>query len=259
MPGTPFNNQMQDMATLEAFINPMPDNIYSTAEWWKKAFEPEDPAATKRLTQEEMETILKQVEEWREKGFLRRTHEVLLESLPKRTDVDIDVMLGEKELSIYRDSESSLTKLFRRLQILSNRMNLHPMTKAAKLRKLIRQILAVCMVCDMELLHSVLSNQGREVTKLFSPTRCNMFENDKHSKLCVVCSGGRLQSSTPKEPVEDNDEHAGDDRDGDVVLSDNDDSDSDSDSDSDGDSDSGGDDGDDYERTLGGYCSPTSW
>jgi len=43
------------------------------------------------------------------------------------------------------------------------------------------------MVADMELCAPVLSNQGREATKLLAPSRCKMFETDKDRKLCVVC------------------------------------------------------------------------
>ena len=130
---------MQDMATLEAYINPLASNVQNAVGWWKKAFEPEDPEA-EPLSKGEMDRVLEQVAEWRERGFLRklthflhslcrdldlsyvdrlrvmigRDHDVLVEKLPKRTDIDIFVMLSDKELEVYRPTESSLTKLFKR-------------------------------------------------------------------------------------------------------------------------------------------------
>ena len=219
--GTPFNNSMQDMATLEAYIDPRNENIYNTAEWWKTAFGAADALAASPLSKEENDRILEQVTQWRQTGFLRRDHSVLTQALPKRTDTDICVMLGDPELGIYLISEAALMRLFKRLHMLSN-ASIHPQTKSRKLRKLLMQTLAMIMVADMELLHPVLSNQGREVTKLFSPSRSQYFETDKDTQLCVVCSNGRLRTSTPTEPHEDTHEQAGEDdeEDFDVFLDD---------------------------------------
>lgn len=72
MTGTPFNNTLQDMATLMSFIQPSHGSAYKR--WWVKAT---DNGTAK--------SVQKAVKSWSSKYLVRRGKDTIEHFLPKKT------------------------------------------------------------------------------------------------------------------------------------------------------------------------------
>ena len=69
--GTPFNNSLQDMATLMTYIKP--SDKAAELKWWTKATEPR--AAR---------TVAGRLQEWTTRNMLRREKKIIEHLLPKK-------------------------------------------------------------------------------------------------------------------------------------------------------------------------------
>ena len=101
------------MASLCSFYNPSSKNHQNQIEWWKRAF---DDGQT--LDADELEKVQKELSDWREAFFVRRTEDVLELQLPKKTVAQMPVVPSEAELMggerSYIATEKLLHKIFKK-------------------------------------------------------------------------------------------------------------------------------------------------
>jgi len=126
--------------------------------------------------------------------FLRRPKSVLEITLPTKHIGCQSLDVVPSELVMYSKLEDTLLKCFRAL---AHHMD-HPQhgdpSWVAEKKALTRRMIAVMQLIRMSLLHSIVPG-GREVTKLFSPSRCRRSEKPK--KSCVVCEYSEEHDDDP--------------------------------------------------------------
>jgi SNF2 family DNA or RNA helicase len=86
MSGTPYNNRLQDIATLMTFVNPR--HASARESWWKQA--------TKNKS---ASTVLEKVKEWNENYLIRRGKDVLARQLPPKEIRKAIITLSETEVA----------------------------------------------------------------------------------------------------------------------------------------------------------------
>jgi hypothetical protein len=169
--GTPYNNNLQDLASLCAFVSPRRRNPYNNVEWWKKAY----GMSKDYIPPQEEEKVLAALEKWREEFWLRRTADVLATALPEKTVFDHELKPSQAELNAYFPTEKALfDKLNSFVSMLGKpAAGTAPASFINQKKKLaaFQALMALMQTARMYMLHPVVANQGREITRLFAPSR----------------------------------------------------------------------------------------
>lgn len=173
--GTPYNNGPSDMSALMTYIDPAHEA--AKIGWWEDAVGSGDGDGHQHVTADA-------VSEWRKAYLLRRTKDVLLQKLPPRNKVEIDVGAIPSELWIYLAYEGkfldALKKLKRNMQAAS--------PEARHKAKKVFELMMACMACmRMALVHPILPG-GREATIHFSPSRRHLLKREERPNKCVFCN-----------------------------------------------------------------------
>jgi hypothetical protein len=173
--GTPYNNGPSDMSALMTYIDPAHEA--AKIGWWEDAVGSGDGDGPQHVT-------ANSVSEWRKAYLLRRTKDVLLQKLPPRNKVEIDVGAIPSELWIYLAYEGkflgALKKLRRSMQAAS--------PEARHRAKKVFELMMACMACmRMALVHPILPG-GREATIHFSPSRRHLLRREERPNKCVFCN-----------------------------------------------------------------------
>jgi hypothetical protein len=178
--GTPYNNGPSDMSALMTYIDP----AHEAAEigWWENAVASSSNGSGDGDGHQH--GTADAVSEWRKAYLLRRTKDVLLQKLPPRKKVEIDVGAIPSELWIYLAYEgkflSALRKLRRNMQAAS--------PEACHRTKKVFEMMMACMACmRMALVHPILPG-GREATIHFSPSRRHLLKREERPNKCVFCN-----------------------------------------------------------------------
>ena len=177
--GTPFHNNLQDLATLFSFISPhreavrgpaperrllAPANPFNDESWWADAFDPIKGTVPKMVA--EIQAM--------SKHMLRRSTDVL-EKLPPRHDTDVFVLPSLSELDAgYLQKEKQLNCLFMRFKAEMNKPaagNARAAFLQRRRRKqMFEQMMGLMQSLRMMMLHPILGEQGRELTRKFAPS-----------------------------------------------------------------------------------------
>ena len=203
--GTPFNNNMGDLAALCSFYEvDTKRNKQATIKWWQETFDSSESGANP----ERKARLQEQLKSWRKEHWLRRTQSVLVgtRALPPCTERSVALPPSKSEIneSGYARTEEFLQHVFHLFaQLLSQGTGGSPAQRFIRKRKLkalqdiligLMQKLRMCM------LHPLVANLGREVTRKFSPSRRHQTEND--CMCCVVCLP-TLSNAKAMKPGED--------------------------------------------------------
>jgi hypothetical protein len=162
--GTPYNNSMQDMASLCGYYDAAPRNRQNDAAWWDRAY-------NQQLTEGDKRIISAQLRTWRKNHFLRRTQSILDEQLPARiADREVCVVPSGAELEAgYLESEGMMVNAFQLFgQLLQSRGTGDAQARFVlekRLKKMHELLMALMQKARMQMLHPVLACQGREVRR----------------------------------------------------------------------------------------------
>ena len=175
--GTPYNNGPSDMSTLMTYIDPTHEA--AKLGWWEDAV----TCSSHQSDSGYQPGAAYIVSEWRKGYLLRRTKDILLQKLPPRLKVEIDVGAIPAELGIYQVYEGKFLVALRRL-----RKNMEDASPEARFRmKKVFEIMMACMACmRMALVHPILPG-GREMTIQFSPSRKHLLKREERPNKCVFC------------------------------------------------------------------------
>ena len=192
--GTPYNNNKGDLATMCSFIDP--SLSASRRKFWEKALESKQNGGQ-----------LAEHNEWLLRYLLRREKSVLKDSLPPKTVHELLVHLSDGERENYSPLHEQLKKVLKEWLSAQKRK---PKSRAARQRKqrdlkrLSERFLGQSQECRMALVHPGLSGKGRELTRLFAPSRSGavdpaVLKAAKRSCVCCNPSFGALQSAKDEE------------------------------------------------------------
>lgn len=199
--GTPYNNNKGDLATMSSFIDP--SLAASRKKFWEKALESKQTGG--RLAEHNA---------WLLRYLLRREKSVLKDSLPPKNVHELMVLLSDGEYENYAPLQELLKKLLKEyLRALKRK----PKSRAARqrrqrdLRRLSERFLGQSQECRMALVHPGLSGKGRELTRLFAPSRSGAVDPavlNAAKRSCVCCnpSFGAPQSGKDEEIEEEGDD-----------------------------------------------------
>lgn len=132
--GTPFNNSLQDVATLMTMIDPTADS--SLEKWWKQA--------TKSTAAEH---VISSISEWNKDFLVRRGKEVIAANLPKKTVRRKQVASYPLELHVYEEYENGFLDVLQRFQNLEAR-GWNPVAQA-KLKEYFQRKFSVSLYYSM--------------------------------------------------------------------------------------------------------------
>lgn len=161
MTGTPYNNSIQDVASLCKYIDIAP---YNSIEWWNRAiFKPDD------------------IKVWRSQFLLRRTKKVL--NLPPKEEHVVVFDMTEEEMEFYRSIETDTIASFEGYLAATGRM------KNSMYQQLLVWMLKLRQAtCDMLVL------MGREVTLPFSTQ--SLAKKERYISMCVCCERPLVRKET---------------------------------------------------------------
>ena len=196
--GTPYNNNKNDLATMCAFIDPSLEA--ARRQFWEKALE-RDPQ------------IVDRHRAWLAAYLLHRTKEQVLKGVLKGKQRETrTVVLSAGEVRNYEPMADQLMVTLKNLLNAMKRTAKSPAARQRKqrdIRRLSKRFLGQSQECRQVLVHPALAGKGRELTRLFTRTRCDKEEPavTKASKLsCACCNPGYGAASVEEEEEEDADE-----------------------------------------------------
>lgn len=187
MTGTPYCNNSSDVAALQSYI----DITHEAAKtkWWEKA-------TGEKATHE----TIQDVSNWRDQYLIRRRKEVVLKDILKnKFIIETQVRCYPRELQVYDLIESKLIKMMEQFA----KKATHP-RKERELQDIMMALMTLARGC---LVHPMIPN-GREITKMFSPSRRHI--PSKIPKICVYCNQ-LFRATIPLAKTVDDDENDDDD------------------------------------------------
>lgn len=187
--GTPYNNKNEDLASLCAYYDTTASNKQNDVKWWDAAMGKKPPKTAGGIAR-----VKRELTAWRGEGepvhWLRRTMKEIDMKLPPRTTSELRVLPSEAELNAgYLEVEKNLMKVWQQLMVHLNTPR--PGGPAAAWRwnqkrmALMEQLLGLMQKARMLMLHPVVGYNGREMTRLFAPSRRCL--GVKAARYCVCC------------------------------------------------------------------------
>ena len=125
--------------------------------------------------------------------MLRRGKEAIAHLLPQKIVTRKMVAVSTNDLDVYCHYEA---KLVHALKDFNKMLDANNPIHQAKLKNLFQIVMSFMSCMRSSLIHPLLPSHGREVTKLFSPTRCQLVSPKEVPQFCVCCQQG-LRPSVP--------------------------------------------------------------
>ena len=177
--GTPYNNGPTDLASMMTFINPR--LVSSKTDWWLRT-----------TANCDVSTILRSLRDILQTYFVRRKKiDVLGSLLVAKIISENSVSVYSDELLVYNRYEEKACKALQDFGKLAVQGN-DPVSRA-QARELFQVVMALLSNMRSAVLHPVLPN-GREITKLFSPSRRGLLAIEERKHVCVCCNVGMRPS-----------------------------------------------------------------
>ncbi|CAB9519192.1 annealing helicase and endonuclease ZRANB3 [Seminavis robusta] len=189
--GTPYNNRLQDIATLVMFMNPSDPS--ARVEWWQKA--------TKCGAAQQ---VIRQIEDWSKENLLRRGKDVIASQLHKKSIVHRPIVPAESEMSSYCVYECKIMSALKQMGKAFKNGDRSPKEK----KKCLLRLMAATQHAMLALIHPVLPNGGRGLSILVSPSRGRLESAKKQQEkpnICACCKRRKGRKKARKD-VEDPDE-----------------------------------------------------
>jgi len=180
--GTPYGNRATDLGTLMTFIDP---RLRSTrTDFWRNATSLGD-----------VRSITENLTDWKETYLVRRTKDTVLKGiLPSISSSSKTVPQHPSELFVQKKYEASMKKILGTLTQNLKDDNFNPFVRNEV------DLMLACMASLRSVcIHPLLGGKGREITKLFSPSRNKNLKESNISKCCVHC----YQSLRPTIPCDE--------------------------------------------------------
>ena len=218
--GTPYNNKNEDLASLCAYYDTTLPNKQNNVKWWDAAMGKKPPK-----TAEGVERLKRELARWRgEEGepvhWLRRTMKDISMHLPPRATDEVRVLPSEAELNAgYLEVEKNLIKVWRQLMV--HLSTPRPGGPAAAWRwnqkrmALMDQLLGLMQKARMLMIHPVVGYNGREVTRLFAPSRRSAL-GEKAARYCVCCLPSGIAKPIEVKPEKEHECTCVEDKDGNI-------------------------------------------
>lgn len=167
--GTPYNNSTSDLATIMTFIDPQ--ILMAKTSWWDEA--------------KDQGVLKEKADKWSTRFVLRRNKEEIAHLLPEKkvsSNFRVKTTLARLDC-VYRSAEDNLVTALNRMA----RFKDDPKCDSKMLESSRRVMLAKATIVRMANIHPILPGSGREITRLFSPSRCHNISKNNCPRRCVCC------------------------------------------------------------------------
>ena len=180
MSGTPFNNNVQDMATLMTFIDPSAGS--AGEKWWKE-----------NTKNGEAKAVVEAVKDWSDTYLLRRDKNVISAHLPPKIIKSKSVLPYPMELREYEKHEESFLVILSNFQTIEEGYMTPAQKRHAKFLKKIMMAAATCskfgLVCDRCIIFDLM---------ISLPSCISLLANLYHlSRPLILRSASRSYPSRP--------------------------------------------------------------